>query len=273
MTNTAKDKHTAKPITAIKANDTGFVDDSGDSDITKGFLWSQVSTFIGTYNLSYIASASTARTNLGLAIGTDVQAYDAELSAIAGLTSAADKLPYFTGSGTAALTDLTSAARTLLALTSAAAQRNTIAQVVSDLVDVNNVGTGEDDLIDLDIAANTLSSDGKAVRIEAWGIFANTTGAKTAKLYAGASIIGTLVGAANTAQTWKIEATLIRTGSNAQKYISNGLVPAASTFGIAGNSSGTTALTDSSIITVKTTGEGTVTNDVIAKGIIITPIN
>lgn len=65
-------------------------------------------------NLSDVASAATSRANLGLALGTDVQAYDAFLASLAALGTAADKLLYTTGVNTAAESALTSYMRTLL---------------------------------------------------------------------------------------------------------------------------------------------------------------
>lgn len=71
------------------------------------------------------ADAATARTTLG------AQASNANLLAIAGLTTAADRLSYWTGSGTAALATLTSFARTILDDADAATVRTTIGAAAS----------------------------------------------------------------------------------------------------------------------------------------------
>ena len=72
------------------------------------------------------SNAASARVNLGVAIGTNVQAYDAGLQSISGLTTAANQGIYATASDTYAVFSLTAAGRALLDDADAAAQRATL---------------------------------------------------------------------------------------------------------------------------------------------------
>ena len=72
------------------------------------------------------STASGARTNLGLVIGTDVQAFDATLLSIAALGTTADRVAYTTGVDTWAETPLTSFGRSLIDDSSASVARVTL---------------------------------------------------------------------------------------------------------------------------------------------------
>ncbi|WP_431608461.1 hypothetical protein, partial [Citrobacter freundii] len=63
---------------------------------------------------------------MGTAFGKDFQALDATLTALAGLATGANKLPYFTGNDTAALTDLTQVGRDIIG-------KSTIADILTYL--------------------------------------------------------------------------------------------------------------------------------------------
>lgn len=103
----------------------GVADTASDSDQLGGVT---PSAFI----LTVLDDASEAvfKATVNLEIGVDVQAYDPDLSAIAGLTTAADKMIYFTGLSTAAVTTVTSLARNLLDDTTTGAMQTTLALVI-----------------------------------------------------------------------------------------------------------------------------------------------
>ena len=108
------DTQIATEDTLAELNDTSLSSpDDGDFLVHTGSAWVN-------------EDGATARASLGVTIGTHVQAYDADLAAIAGLTSAADKGIQFTGSGTAAVYDLTTAGKALLDDANASAQRTTL---------------------------------------------------------------------------------------------------------------------------------------------------
>jgi len=120
---------------ALESNGSGKVAVSSVTSTELGYLSgvsSAIQTQLGTKltasnNLSDISSASSARTNLGLAIGTDVQAYDAQLADIAGLSPTDSN--FIVGNGSNFVLESGATARTSLGL-------GTIATQASDNVSI-----------------------------------------------------------------------------------------------------------------------------------------
>jgi hypothetical protein len=99
-----------------------------DADLTAiaGLAVTDGNFIVGNGTTWVAESGSTARASLGLAINTDVQAYDAGLASIAGLNPVADRYLYTTGTDTFAAGTITSFGRSILDDADAAAVRTTI---------------------------------------------------------------------------------------------------------------------------------------------------
>ena len=128
------------------------------------------------------------------------QAVNANLTAIAGLTSAADKGIQFTGSGSAAVYDLTAAGKALLDDADASAQRTTLglgtAAVLATGISNTNVpkfttGVADDDF--LKVAGTDIEGRSAAeVLSDIGGITASSTDTLTNKSIAASQLTGTI---------------------------------------------------------------------------------
>lgn len=138
---------------------------------------------------------------------------------------------------------------------------------------VGNVGTGTDDLMSYLLLANSLSANGKGIRVKGWGITAPNANSKTLTFNWGSLSHG-FVMTASISGNWIWEIEIFRTGSNAQRIFyrimeatdnSGGLV----TPKAAQVCNQVSSQTDSADITVKFTGAATANNDIVQEGMLV----
>lgn len=106
-------------------------------------IYSQLTSLgvgITAFGTSLIQStdAAAGRAVMGVVIGTNVQAYDPELLALAGVASAADACPYFTGSAAASVFTCTTFGRSMAATSNAAAMQSLLNLVPGSNVEAHD---------------------------------------------------------------------------------------------------------------------------------------
>jgi hypothetical protein len=147
----------------------------------------------------------------------------------------------------------------------------TAVRLNTDVADVGNVGTGEDDLMTYELPAGTLAVDGQAVQVTAWGTFATNANVKLVRAYFGATgVLLTIGGHQPSNAGWRAQFTIIRTGATAQVLVGQNIErDAAGSSFVFTPAEATPAETLADAITIKMTGEATSNNDIVQQGMMV----
>lgn len=140
---------------------------------------------------------------------------------------------------------------------------------------VGNVGGGTDDMMTYTIPANTLGSNGRTLRITAWGSTANNANAKTLAHSFGGSATLSQSMTTSIAGRWKVTLVINRTASGAQDWTYE-MHEGTATLSATDKSAiahGTTSITDSATIVSKFTAAATADNDITQEGMIVEVLN
>ncbi|MBI4349927.1 MAG: hypothetical protein HY550_00665, partial [Elusimicrobia bacterium] len=165
--------------------------------------------------ISAFYSSGDIRTNLGLAIGTDVLAPAGSGASLTNLTAA----NIDAGALGAAVTHKMGAG-------AGAAYSVGVASAITGSMPTS--GTIEEVLLSYSLPANSLSADAKGIKIRAWGTTDADANVKTIKLKFGGTILVTNDQTGSpVSSTWEFEAMVFRTAASAQEAIGKGIVAAA----------------------------------------------
>ena len=142
-------------------------------------------------------------------------------------------------------------------------------------VDTTDVGTDantvEKDLLTYSLPANSLSADGKLVKITVWGSVGENGNTKTIKLKFGSTIIRQIGPSGMNGLDWKMDGIVIRTGAATQEAMATEFLDTSA------QDTTISAPTEtlSGAVVIKITGQnGTASaNDIVAKGMLVEYLN
>src|SRR5256885_7210885 len=149
-----------------------------------------------------------------------------------------------------------------------------IGKAVINMGNVGNVGAGPDDLMSYTLPANSLSANGKGVRVTAWGRTGNNANAKQLSAFFGAFNLAQTGLTVSIQGTWKAEILVARIGANSQEYFYE-LREAADASPVAAGKqritvTGNPTETDTAPITIKFSASVvTADNDIVQEGMLV----